>query len=72
MADMCTALAEDRPYRTGMRRDEIIDVLGDGVRRGLLDKAVVATLESRRDDIIDTAAAAQGKARSKFTRHIRR
>ena len=72
VADMCTALAEDRPYRAGMRRDEIIDVLRDGVRRGLLDRGVVATLESRRDEIIDTAAEAQGKARSKFTRHIRR
>ncbi len=72
VADMCTALAEDRPYRAGMRRDEIVDVLRDGVRRGLLDKAVVATLESRRDEIIDIAAAAQGKARSKFARHIGR
>lgn len=70
VADMCTALAEDRPYRQGMRRDEIIDVLRDGVRRGLLDKAVVATLESRRDDIIDISDAAQREARNKFSRHL--
>jgi len=45
-------------------------VLRDGVRRGLLDKAVVATLESRRDDIIDISDAAQREARNKFSRHL--
>lgn len=72
VADMCTALAEDRPYRKGMPHDDIMDVLRDGVRRGLLDKAVVATLESRREDIIEVAEAAQHEARCKFSRHIAR
>lgn len=70
VADICTALAEDRPYRMGMRRDEIVNVLCDGVRRGLLDRGVVDTLASRRDAIIDVMAEAQSKARSKFVLHM--
>lgn len=44
VADVFTALSEDRPYRFGMARDEVIGVLRREVAQGALDGDVVAML----------------------------
>lgn len=44
VADVFTALSEDRPYRSGMERDAVIGVLGREVAAGALDGDVVAML----------------------------
>lgn len=44
VADVFTALSEDRPYRRGMARDEVVAILRREVAAGALDGDVVATL----------------------------
>lgn len=41
VADTFTSVAEDRPYRRGMGRDEIIKILTDSVAKSYLDSRVV-------------------------------
>lgn len=54
VADIFTALAEDRPYRKGMQKDEIIPILERMSMDGSLDGHVVSTLISNYDTIINT------------------
>jgi HD-GYP domain-containing protein (c-di-GMP phosphodiesterase class II) len=49
VADMFTALSEDRPYRPGMHRDQVTTLLDDGVAQGALDGDVVQTLYRHRE-----------------------
>jgi len=44
VADVFTAVTEDRPYRAGMSREKAVSVLNDEVRRGKLDRHVVSVL----------------------------
>jgi HD-GYP domain-containing protein (c-di-GMP phosphodiesterase class II) len=41
VADVMTALVEDRPYRAGMRREEVTGILDSLAQRGIVDPAVV-------------------------------
>jgi HD-GYP domain-containing protein (c-di-GMP phosphodiesterase class II) len=41
VADLFTALAEDRPYRKGMAKEKIINILEDFGGRGLLDEQII-------------------------------
>jgi HD-GYP domain-containing protein (c-di-GMP phosphodiesterase class II) len=45
VADVFTATAEDRPYRAGMKPEEVRDILYSMVKSGSLDGAVVDLLE---------------------------
>jgi HD-GYP domain-containing protein (c-di-GMP phosphodiesterase class II) len=70
VADMFTALAEDRPYRAGMRRDEVLTILKNAEQRGHLDHNVVAVLDGHYDEILQSAMRAQADAREHFEREF--
>ncbi len=51
VADMFTALAEDRPYRKGMSKEGIVRIISDFSSRGLLDKKIVNILLDNYEDV---------------------
>ncbi len=53
VADIFTALREDRPYRPGMSNGEIKEILNRQVRDGGLDAGVVAMLHDCRHELDD-------------------
>jgi HD-GYP domain-containing protein (c-di-GMP phosphodiesterase class II) len=66
VADIFTAVCEDRPYRAGMSRDSAVSVLRDGAAGGAIDPRVVEALV---DDFVDVNAArmeAQDERRREF------
>ncbi len=44
VADIFSALAEDRPYRKSMEKEKVIDILKGDVERGLLSSSIVKLL----------------------------
>lgn len=65
VADMLTALIEDRPYRKGMSKDESIKIIKQFADRNLLDSRVVEILMDNYDEIV-TAVTARQKAVKSF------
>jgi len=63
VADIFTALAENRPYRKGMIKSEIISILKDLSSKGHLDKHVVSIIESNYDEILALTVHKQTNAR---------
>ena len=51
VADIFTALTEDRPYRNGMERTQCLSVLDNLVAEGAIDGAIVAVLHHDFDEI---------------------
>ncbi|MFW6035226.1 MAG: HD domain-containing phosphohydrolase [Halothermotrichaceae bacterium] len=45
VADMFTAMTEDRPYRKGMKKEKVINVLSDLVNKNKIDGNIVKVLE---------------------------
>lgn len=66
VADVFTALTEDRPYRAGMTRPQAAGVLGSMAGRKALDPALVALLLDHYDAADTTRASAQDLARQDF------
>ncbi len=62
IADIFTALAEDRPYRKRLGKAEIKDILLDMANDGKLDKKVVKTLFDNYDEITKQMQDAQTAA----------
>ena len=52
VADIAAALSEDRPYRSGLTKDQTMEILWDMVKNNKIDGDVVSTLESNFDDIM--------------------
>lgn len=44
VADIFAALTEERPYRGAMKKEQVIQILGDQSRRGVLDQDITALL----------------------------
>jgi len=63
VADVFTALTEDRPYRAGMDRDKTLEILRKLVDSGGLDGDVFATLVRHYDDIDATRRQKQDEYR---------
>jgi HD-GYP domain-containing protein (c-di-GMP phosphodiesterase class II) len=61
VADIFTALAEDRPYRAGMKKENSRKVFQDMVRAGKLDKQVVDALYDNYETINEGRIVAQKK-----------
>ncbi|MHB8159228.1 MAG: HD domain-containing phosphohydrolase [Thermoleophilia bacterium] len=76
VADIFTALAEDRPYRKGMEKAEIEDILLGMAKDGKLDKKVVKTLFDNYDEIIkpmrDKQAAAMEFYEQRFSKRAKK
>ncbi|OGL46776.1 MAG: c-di-GMP phosphodiesterase [Candidatus Schekmanbacteria bacterium RBG_16_38_11] len=70
VADMFVAMAEDRPYREGMKKEEIIKIITDSVSNNKLDKRIVDLLFGNYDEIISYVKEKQSLTdefyRSKF------
>jgi HD-GYP domain-containing protein (c-di-GMP phosphodiesterase class II) len=66
VADVFTALTEDRPYRPGMSREDALSVLRDMARDGSLDPGVVGLLAEEFDEVNAVRQEAQDQARSEF------
>ena len=61
VADVFTAVAEDRPYRAGMEPHKVLDVLHGMVGNGALDGDVVEVLQQHYDQV-DAGRIQQQKA----------
>ncbi len=63
VADVFTALTEDRPYRTGMAKTETMKIVGSMVDSYKLDPQVVLILSENYEDIDKIRVEAQDQAR---------
>ena len=59
IADVFTAVSETRPYRSGRNNMDVMDVMYDMARKGLLDTRLIKLLGSRIDEISASMAAAE-------------
>lgn len=66
VADVFTAITEDRPYRAGMTRSQALDVLDRETKNGGLDGEVVALLRSNFTEVDDVRLTAQREALEEF------
>jgi HD-GYP domain-containing protein (c-di-GMP phosphodiesterase class II) len=66
VADVFTAITEDRPYRAGMDRDKARSVLREMAADGALDSGVVAALLDNFDAINEERVLAQQRALDEF------
>lgn len=66
IADVFTALTEDRPYRKGMTPPEALRIVEGMVARGHLDGDMVRLLRENADEIDAVRAATQTEARRGF------
>jgi HD-GYP domain-containing protein (c-di-GMP phosphodiesterase class II) len=70
VADIFTALAEDRPYRKGMSKQEIIRILKQFSDRDLLDTAVVNLLLDNFKELLSYMSEKQVIAREFYERQF--
>jgi len=63
VADMFTALTEDRPYRKGMSREEVVQIIKQFSDRGLLDTRIVDLLFENYEEVFSCVAERQTAAR---------
>jgi putative nucleotidyltransferase with HDIG domain len=66
VADVFTALTEDRPYRNGMKTTEALKILREMVSGNALDGEVASVLHSHFDDINDIRSTAQSRAAAEY------
>ncbi|MGE5707688.1 MAG: HD-GYP domain-containing protein [Bacteroidota bacterium] len=66
VADVFTAITEDRPYRAGMEQDAAVRLLEKMAFDGALDENVVALLASHASEIADLRAEVQTQAESEY------
>lgn len=62
VADVFTALAEDRPYRPGMQREQLLDIMHSMVGERKLDHALVDLLSTYFDEVNSKRIAVQQQA----------
>lgn len=65
-ADVFTAVTEDRPYRKGMGREDVVRVMDNSVKSEALCPYVVSILSDNFDLLNDIRDTAQKKAASKY------
>ena len=68
VADIFTALAEDRPYREGMQNDKITGILKDLTKNGALDGRIVNNLLENISKVKPSVKRKQGEARDFYNR----
>ncbi len=71
VADVFTALAEDRPYRKGMKKDVIIKTLREMIDNSNLDEKVVAVVEENYDEIDSFRKKIQEGAKEEYKNFVR-
>lgn len=70
VADIFTALAEDRPYRKGLLKNEIISILKELADNALLDKKIVGMLFENYDTILAAMSEQQAITREFYERQF--
>ena len=71
VADVFTAITENRPYRRGMKREDALDVLRTMARGGALDGNVVKLLTGNSRHISAVRGKSQARARKTYARILR-
>ncbi|MFH1146128.1 MAG: HD domain-containing phosphohydrolase [Pseudomonadota bacterium] len=66
VADIFTALAEDRPYRKGMEKRDVMSILRKMCAKGFLDKRVVDVLEEDYEKVVRSMMVRQARAREHY------
>lgn len=66
VADIFTAVSENRPYRKGMQKEEVVEVLRKMSIENKIDKNIVETLISYYHEINKARIKAQKKARTRY------
>jgi HD-GYP domain-containing protein (c-di-GMP phosphodiesterase class II) len=66
VADVFTAITENRPYRAGMTRKNAVRVLDRMVRNSVIGKEIVAVLKANYDDVDAARAHAQALASADY------
>jgi len=66
LADVFTALREDRPYRAGLANGETLAILDGMSAQGVLDPDLLALARKNLDELDIRRRAAQAKAASEF------
>jgi HD-GYP domain-containing protein (c-di-GMP phosphodiesterase class II) len=67
VADVFTALTEDRPYRSGMKGKEAFKILLEMVSQKALDGGITSVLASHFDDMDDIRRTAQSRSASDYS-----
>lgn len=70
VADISTALAEDRPYRKGMSKDEIAKIIKQFSDRGLLDNRIVNLLFENYNEIFQHMIEKQATTREFYEKQF--
>jgi HD-GYP domain-containing protein (c-di-GMP phosphodiesterase class II) len=66
VADVFTALAEDRPYREGLPGEEILALMNEMATGETLDRSLVTLLQQHYDTVSGARLAAQTVSRSAY------
>lgn len=66
VADIFTAVAEDRPYRTGMTKDGVAKVLQQHAEKNLLDKRITGLLLENYDEVHARVLEKQAETREYY------
>lgn len=66
VADVFTALTEDRPYRQGMPKQQVIDILDKQVTENKLDKSVFKLLLDNYDSCLQHVKSKQNQAKKQY------
>jgi HD-GYP domain-containing protein (c-di-GMP phosphodiesterase class II) len=70
VADIFTALAEDRPYRKGMSKEQIVQILNQFSDRCLLDTRIVNLLFDNYEEIYSYVAEKQAISREFYEKQF--
>ncbi|MFH1529396.1 MAG: HD domain-containing phosphohydrolase [Pseudomonadota bacterium] len=66
VADVLTAITEDRPYRAGMPPEKAMGILTSMAESGVLDRSIVALARENFDEVNQARALAQSTALEEF------
>jgi len=66
VADIVTAITEDRPYRLGMKSEEAIKILDDMVKNGAIDEGIVKIVKDNFSRINEVRVKAQQDALQEY------
>lgn len=66
VADIFTALSENRPYRKGMQKEAVTQILQKMALENKIDSRIVETLTNYYQDVNKTRIKAQQKARNRY------
>lgn len=66
VADLFTALAEDRPYRNGMSQHQVLSNMSELCAKNFIDKIVLRVLEENYDEVLTITKERQTEAKEHY------